>query len=278
MLTLAAPDGRRSLILSKPVELSPIFCVGGLGGTAGYLRDVARAFGPSRPFVALQPPGLYPDETSLDSVEAMARLLMQEVLRLQTRGIYRLSGHSFGGLVALEMAHQLVESGRSIAHVVLLDTIRIKAGSNVLEDADDEKKAIFEVRRALLRSAATRKDADTSALAADTCGVVKTAGSERSFARLVDVYRKGFRAMVGYRPVNYPGRVSLLRARDGFPPKSLHPERALEAHYFDEDLGWRACCPRLEVNTVPGDHYSMVLGENARALASMWQMVESHAG
>lgn len=270
MLTLAAAsDGRRSLLLSRPVELSPIFCVSGLGGVASYLGELARAFGSSRAFVALQPPGLYAGETSLNSVEALAQLLLKEVLRLQPRGPYRLSGHSFGGLVALEMAHQLTETGRSVAHVVLLDTIKVLEQGNTLEDADNMEKATFEVQRALLRSAAARKDAGASAHAA-TKGM--------SFDRLVEVYRQSFRAMIAYGPVNYPGRVSLLRARDGFPPKSFHPERAFKAHYFDEDLGWRACCPRLEVNTVPGDHYSMVLGENAYALASMWQLVEKSAG
>jgi amino acid adenylation domain-containing protein len=55
------------------------------------------------------------------SVEELARVQIDGIRSIQPHGPYRLAGYSFGGLVALEIAHQLRRAGETIELLFLLD-------------------------------------------------------------------------------------------------------------------------------------------------------------
>jgi aspartate racemase len=57
-----------------------------------------------------------------DRVEALATYYIEQMRQLQPQGPYFLTGVSFGGLVAFEMAQQLVAQGEEVGMLVLLDT------------------------------------------------------------------------------------------------------------------------------------------------------------
>jgi len=59
---------------------------------------------------------------SLPTIENLASHFIQEMCSLQAEGPYFLMGHSFGGLVAYEMAQQLVLKGEKIGLLALFDT------------------------------------------------------------------------------------------------------------------------------------------------------------
>jgi amino acid adenylation domain-containing protein len=59
--------------------------------------------------------------TKAESVEDLARVHLEGIRSVQPRGPYRLAGYSFGGLVALEMAHQLRRAGETVELLFLLD-------------------------------------------------------------------------------------------------------------------------------------------------------------
>src|SRR5271168_2013613 len=52
----------------------------------------------------------------------MATLYLTDIRRVQPKGPYQLSGYSFGGVVAFEIARQLKEQGEEVAVLALLDT------------------------------------------------------------------------------------------------------------------------------------------------------------
>ena len=96
-----------------------MFCV-----TAGYgdlvsFRALALELGTDRPFYACQPSPEVPRDAG---VEALARHYTEAIRRVQPRGPYHLCGYSAGGLVAFEMAQQLVAAGERVAFVGLLDS------------------------------------------------------------------------------------------------------------------------------------------------------------
>ena len=85
------------------------------------LRHLAVQIGQDRPVYGLQARGLYGDQSPHETFEEMARDYLAEVRQVQPHGPYFLAGFSGGGIVAYEMAQQLVVEGET-AKVVLLDT------------------------------------------------------------------------------------------------------------------------------------------------------------
>src|SRR5207237_1807455 len=55
------------------------------------------------------------------TVEGLAAAYVAELVRFQPAGPYRLGGYSSGGVVAYEMARQLVAQGREVAALAVID-------------------------------------------------------------------------------------------------------------------------------------------------------------
>src|SRR5262249_51944785 len=86
----------------------------------GGSRDLVQHVGSDRPLYGLQPHGL-DGRRAPTTVEEMAADYINEIQALQPRGPYLLGGFSFGGMVAFEMAHQLLKQGQQVSLLVLLD-------------------------------------------------------------------------------------------------------------------------------------------------------------
>jgi amino acid adenylation domain-containing protein len=84
-----------------------------------YCRRIAHNLGSDRPFYALPPCGLngYP---VLGSYQEMAAVHVKELRTRQPMGPYMLGGTCNGGLVAYEMARQLVADGQKVDLIVLI--------------------------------------------------------------------------------------------------------------------------------------------------------------
>ncbi len=100
--------------------LPPFFCVHPAGGDVLGYAALARHLGPDQPFYGLQSAGLTGGRP-LSDVAEMAAAYLEEVLRVQPRGPYRIGGWSLGGLIAFEMARQLRERGEEVALLAILD-------------------------------------------------------------------------------------------------------------------------------------------------------------
>jgi pimeloyl-ACP methyl ester carboxylesterase len=101
---------------------STLFCIPGIGNNlfdfkplseAGLDSSIVVLCGAPRSSIAL--PG--------NDVEPLARNYVDTVTRLQERGPYHIAGYSFGGIVAVELANQLLKRGELVGSVTLIDTI-----------------------------------------------------------------------------------------------------------------------------------------------------------
>jgi thioesterase domain-containing protein len=52
-----------------------------------------------------------------------ARVYLKEIRATYPHGPYYLAGHSFGGLIAIEIGRQLIEQGEEVPLLALLDTL-----------------------------------------------------------------------------------------------------------------------------------------------------------
>jgi thioesterase domain-containing protein len=99
----------------------PLFVVAGSGGLGVGFAPLVRHLDDDQPVYALQAHAMEvrgkPDWT----VRGIARRNIEALRRVQPNGPHLLAGHSFGGIVALEMAHQLRRAGEEVGMLVVLD-------------------------------------------------------------------------------------------------------------------------------------------------------------
>ena len=100
--------------------LHPLFAVPGIFGNVVGFADLARELGSEQPFYGLQSVGLDGAAAPLDSIEAMAKLYVNEIRSVQACGPYAIIGACFGATVAYEMARYLLEAGEEVAFLGLL--------------------------------------------------------------------------------------------------------------------------------------------------------------
>lgn len=99
----------------------PLFCVhGGLGLALPYASLVGH-LGADRPVIGLQSPSVDPASPLPGSLRAVAAGYADLVEAYQPAGPVHLLGWSYGGHVAHELAVELQQRGREIAHLAVLD-------------------------------------------------------------------------------------------------------------------------------------------------------------
>ena len=121
------PGGRRTgdhptlVALRKSGARPPLFCVSGVGGLALMFLPLSLRLGPDQPLYVLENQGLenrgLPDFT----ITSAARRAVRAMRSVQPSGPYLLAGHSWGGLVAYEIARQLTAAGDEVAFLGLID-------------------------------------------------------------------------------------------------------------------------------------------------------------
>ena len=212
----------------------PFFCVHGIGGTVLRFRDLARFMGNDQPFYGLQAQGLDGKLPLHTRVEDMAAHYIKEIQIVQPRGPYYIGGYSFGGMVALEMAHQLGAEGHALGLVVLLDTFAedLKSGSlfrtYLTLPLDQQWMHLSRKAKAFRR------------------GLRRRITMMRLPAPLKHVREACSQAARNYRPKPYEGPIVLFRAN----------EKGLSS--VNQESVWKCLAPQIEVYEVSGHHGNIV--------------------
>ena len=112
-----------SLVPIQPKGVkTPLFIVHGAGLNILSFKTLKDHMNPDQPIYGFQAKGLDGKEPLLTSVEEIASHYNEALLATQPKGPYMLAGYSSGGIIAYEMAKQLMDKGEKISSLVLLDT------------------------------------------------------------------------------------------------------------------------------------------------------------
>jgi len=262
---------------SKP----PFYCVSPLGIDVLAYRDLALQMGSDQPFYALFSQGQYLDASRMRRVEANAKKYLEEIREIQNSGPYYLGGFSGGGMVALEMAHQLIAQGEDVPVVILLEAYgpeypqdpsfllgltysvlnsltRIR---RVLMDVIPWAKGHFEVLTGLDWPGKVAYIRYKGQVRANQIGRAVGRNVKRVFspfsAKVDPVLETKVETRDGYKVPPYPGRVVLFRAEN----------QPFDFHY-DPLLGWGDILTgAFEIHEVPGLHDSILFGPRVSVLA-----------
>ena len=119
----AVEEGAKSSIVEIQTkgERPPLFLVHGAGGGMfwGY-ANLSRHLGSSQPIYGFRSRGLE-GLPEFSSIEEMAAQYVSDLRTVQANGPYYLGGYCFGGIVAYEMARQIVNRGEKVALLALLN-------------------------------------------------------------------------------------------------------------------------------------------------------------
>lgn len=111
------------------------------GGALFWYLALLKQLGPTYTAHGLQGHGLYGDQAPLSSIPAMAARYLPVIKAKQPVGPYTLIGYSIGGVIAFEVAQQLLEQGERIAQLILLDAYlyseRLPYPGNEIADEDE---------------------------------------------------------------------------------------------------------------------------------------------
>jgi len=101
------------LIQQGDPEVAPLFMIHGGAGNVLIFREFAQHLGSQQPVYAFQWSG-WDGNRGHSSIVEMAAAYKEELLRFRRMDNYRLGGHCIGGLIAIELAHQLRQDGIGI--------------------------------------------------------------------------------------------------------------------------------------------------------------------
>jgi thioesterase domain-containing protein len=250
---------------------TPIFCVHGAGGNVVGLTDLARHVAVDRPFYALQARGIDGVAEPFATIEEAAETYLREVRAVQPHGPYHLAGYCGGGAIAFEMARQLVARGEQVALLALLDTFRPGLASPSRSRAAQLAR---NWQRHGARFVAGRVQRRLTAILLSWYTVLSIA-LHRALAWPVPHTQRDpwltyafLRAAARYRPRPYPGRMVVVRAREGEGAGSIGPE-----------LGWAGfALGGIEVHETAGTHHTLIdephVGELAHTLRGCLERAE----
>ena len=247
------------------VPTEPLFCLHSLGANLISYKKLASMLHIDKTIYGLQPHGLDGRQKPLDNMEQMAAAYLQEIRARQPGGPYYLSGICLGGVLAYEIAQQLLAAGEQVRFLLLIDAPMpgpleyLHTRSALTEYLDRHLGDML-----LLRPAARLKYLATW-LGNGAIRLASTVGWQRgvgSVARATEhVVEANFKAFLAYRPKPYAGKVTLFICSD-----------SSSRSYGDRRLAWSLLAEGgLGVHVVPGDHLSMVEEPQVRVLAQTFQ-------
>ena len=197
-----------------------------------------------------------PLETRETSLEEMAALHLAQMRAIQPEGPYLIAGWSFGGVLAYEIAQQIVGSGAVVEFLGLIDAnpVRDSISGRMASDGSLLGKftaALAEIDRKL---AAGETVDNLSTLQADDYlyGLMGNSIAEgvtaKHLRQIMEVTKASLAAVAGYRPAAYTGSIDL------FQPEAATAEIQQLLH---TELCALAVGP-LRLHSIPGDHYSIL--------------------
>jgi thioesterase domain-containing protein/acyl carrier protein len=263
---------------------TPLFVVAGMFGNVLNLSHLAHLLGEDRPFYALQARGLYGDTPPHESFEEAAADYIAEMVQVQPHGPYLLGGFSGGGLIAFEMARQLIARGEEVQSVVMLDTPAREIPDFSFGDKlsmlvqTAQREGLGVIRQKIVSRIEWEKEKRRRREARGSEAQAGVNGNAPNFQsqRIGDAF---YRSLVKYKIQKLPVSVALFRPKLDVKFK-LSGGRQVDSYrnYVREDNFWTPHVDALQVFEVPGNHDNMVLEPNVRVLVSLLRRVIDNAG
>jgi thioesterase domain-containing protein/NRPS condensation-like uncharacterized protein len=259
-------NGSSSIVPMQPEgTATPLFIVHGAGGNVIRFYQLAKLVGTDHPIYGVQAQSLLAGQPALLRLEDQAAFYLAEIQQIQPQGPYYFLGYSFGGMVALEIAHRLRALGEKVELLGMLDS-RQRDYLAVMQHQDSVR---VKVDRRIARFRGNLSSLSLSEKVDYMWKKLFTRFLRRTYMlatllgfRTVPSFMKStddvsWVAAMNYQPRRWPGPITLFRA-------SVQPDPRLPL-----DLGWTPFAEGgVEVLELPGDHDLVFQEPNIQVLAA----------
>lgn len=249
----------RSLVpIRQTGSRRPLFLVHGIGGEVLEFHDLARHLGPDQPVYALQAPLELESAAEYLSIEEIATSYLEAIREICPEGPYLLAGYSWGGIVAFEIAQQLVRRGQSIQLLAILDTDledSLQTDDRITDLASlmkDQEHLLFttDYLSVLDPDGRFREELERLELGLSQEGITQEFGD--AYRR---IYARGFitrtKAASAYRPDKFAGKITLVLSSESS---------------FDEQWKTVTTMP-LDILAIPATHLGILREPSVQRLA-----------
>jgi thioesterase domain-containing protein len=244
---------------------TPLFLIHPVGGDVSCYLSLVRSLAVDTEVYGVQAPEAHP-HPSFDpkaDLAARAAAYLSAIQSVQSHGPYRLGGWSLGGILAFEMARQLIAAGEDVDPVLLIDCYAPRLLAEIeIDQANSNLLAIFS--RDLIGDAGAgalvRADGRDILAVEDLYGIpelsVALAGvDEASLASRFAAFRSNVHMARTYEPPPCAVAACLFTASGGHP---------------DLSRGWsNLVSGGLTIHELPGDHYSLLTEPAVSRLATL---------
>ena len=259
----------------------PFFFVPGVGGQVMYLYELARHLGSSQPFYGLQARGLDGESEPFIQLEEIASYYIEAIQTVQPTGPYLLGGHSFGGVVAFEMATQLHKQGHEVALLAMIDTFAPIVGKKSKGIDEDDAAYLSDFANYIGYLCSKNLEVSQETLASLTpveqlhylkerlirVNLLPKNAGITSVRGLVQVYKESLKAYRVYVPSGVQQTpITLFRASEVDVFESDTEE--LTQRLKEPALGWNDFSSTVDIHVVPGNHMTMMQQPHVQALAA----------
>lgn len=243
----------------------PFFCVHPVGGEVFCYVELARQLGVEQPFYGFQVPHQTQaqQQIPLQTIEEIACSYLVEMQEVQPLGPYILGGWSMGGVIAFEMAHQLVQQGQEVALLALFESHPPNVGQQsdrtLIQQFAEDLEGVFSqklyVDSELLQDLSADEQLVQVYMRALQAGIIPPDLELERLQDMFAIYKRNIEAMRRYHPRVYPDRLTLFMTGSEQSGKTQK---------------WRALTTQeLNVHTIPGNHYSILKKPNLYHLAEL---------
>lgn len=225
---------------NSAANFPPTLMFHGCGATVLDLVKLANSIQAPNSIYGVQNPGTDGFAKPFEQIEDIAEYHFEAIKQQKIEGPFFLIGYSAGGLVALELANRLKQSGQKVPLLVMIDSfLPLSALPRHRVLGVKLRREAHRLGVSVRRPTNVRKHSEEQA--GEVPGGQPIAGE--SLRHYHDAER---RALESYRGHSYDGSARFIRAEDSwtFP---LDPEKV-----------WARLIPGLTVESTPGDHRGLI--------------------
>ena len=220
-----------------------------------------------QPYYGFQSLGFNDPNQSHQTIPEMAAYYVTLLREFQPHGPYYLSGWCYGGIIAVEMAHQLRAAGEEVAFLGLIETPAPVPEKNMLRYYLRRVDRLLKMNplqwyrylRAKINYFRGVKQANEQRFRRVEKVDPKLGSVDeinKHLERLERVYAVNDHAIKFYRSRYFPGKITLFNAAVQDPTVIRDPL-----------YGWKGLVDQIEMYVIPGDHDTILAEPQVREMA-----------